>query len=90
MASIVATNIMVFFAVHLSCDPVLNPGILLASLVWCGTIGYISLFLLFHLRITQFRFIGAFITGLAILGFHFIAMIAIEFRFNNSNPEPQL
>jgi NO-binding membrane sensor protein with MHYT domain len=86
VASVVVTNAMSSVSVRLPCSATWIPGIIIVAYVVCGLSGYLALLLLFHLRATQFRSIGAFVFAVSLASFHIIMNSGIEYQYNAMAP----
>lgn len=86
LGCIVATDAFILSGLFLSCDVTVAAGVVIAGVCWAAVLGYISLFLFFHLRATQVRFVGAFVMGAAMFGFHSITVAALTFNYNETVP----
>jgi NO-binding membrane sensor protein with MHYT domain len=88
VAAIVITNVTSTLSVRSPCTSTWIGGVIGGAYLTCGVTGYLALLLLFHLRTTQYRSIGAFVFAASVSSCHFIMQSGVDYEYHALVPAP--
>lgn len=69
------------WSLHVPCKYTVSPGTTIGAVINCFILGYLALYFLFHFRVTQMRFVGAFVVSGAVLGMLAITLQGLELTY---------